>query len=313
MPNAYRSEFTFLTSTYGTLQGLDGVFSFAIGSEGWDQRVGKFPMSTPVTLGCFPAASLVFRRGYVQEAPTIVMERLALEDLYALKGSSVFVAGAFDQFRAADLPSGEEKRGTVEGIDPLTFYVGRVARSFEGEPTDSFQRSVAEWIDRDKEVVRSVTGELELDYGQGVVTLNAPKAQGAAGFLGRVGRVDLDRVSIAMENDYGTVTVVALDDLPLARSRNILIQAMTVEQFYGFRASGAGSLSGRIEAVGSAPCGVERFRVTVTLKLEGRRPADVVACDEHAYPTTQRVRTFGEADAFTVILDPTSPYHVVKR
>jgi hypothetical protein len=313
MPNAYRSEFTFLASTYGSLQGLDGVFSFAIGSEGWDERAGKFPLSTPVTLGCFPAAALVYRHGYVQEAPAVVMEHLALEDLYALEGSSAFVAGAFDQFRAADIPPGGEKKGAIEGIDPLTFYVGRVARTFEGKPADSFQRGIAERIDREEKRIRSVTGELTLDYGRGVVTMDAPRAQGAAGFLGRSGPVELSRVTIAMKNDYGTVTVVALDDQPLGRSRKILIQCMTVEQFHGFRASGPGSLSGRIEAVGSAPCGVEKFQVTVTLKLEGAKPAAVVACDEHAYPTERPVSTSGGAGSFAITLDPTSPYHVVTR
>ncbi len=87
---------------------------------------------------------------------------------------------------------------------------------------------------------------------------------------------------------------------------------MTVEQFNGFRASGPGSLSGRIEEVGSAPCGVEKFQVTVTLKLEGVRPGAVVACDEHAHATERPVRTSGGAGSFSIRLDPASPYHVVR-
>lgn len=313
MPNAYRSEFTFLASAYGALQGLDGIFSFAIGSEGWDERAGKFALSTPATLGCFPAAALAYRRGYVQEAPTVVLDRLALEDLLSLKGSGVFAAGALDRFRAEDIPPGEERRGAVEGIDPLTFYVGRVARSFAGKPAESVRRGVGDRIDREAKVVRSITGELALDYGRGVVTLDAPRAQGAAGFLGRVGPVKLGRATIEMKNDYGAITVVAMDDLPLERSRKILVQCMTVEQFHGFRASGPGNFGGRIEDVGSAPIGVERFQAVVTLRLEGAAPPAVVACDEHGYPTDRRVATSGGPEAFAVTLDPTSPYHVVKR
>jgi hypothetical protein len=188
-----------------------------------------------------------------------------------------------------------------------------VARSFAGRPAESFRLGVGDRIDREKKTVRSVTGELSLDYGRGVVTLDASRAQGAAGFLGRVGPVKLGRATIDMKNDYGTVTVVALDDLELERSRKILIQCMTVEQFHGFRASGPGSLGGRIEDVGSAPIGVERFQVTVTLRLEGAKPTAVVACDEHAYPTDRRVRASGGPEAFAITLDPTSPYHVVTR
>lgn len=312
-PNMYRAEFSFLTSAYGSLQGRDGIFSFALGSAGWDERLGKFPVSTPVTLGSFPAAALIYRRGYVREAPIVVMDRLRVEDLYALKGTSVYVTGAFDQLRAASIPPGEEKRGVVAGIDPLTFYVGRVVRSFEGKPEDSYQVGVGEFIDRERKIVRSSTGELTWDYGRGLVTMNAKKAQGAAGFLGKAGSIELDDVTVRMENDYGTVTVVALDDRPVAASKKVLIQTMTIEQFYGFEATGPGNLSGRIESVGTAPCGVETFKASVTLRLEGEPPAKVVACDEHGYPRETAVDTSGGASGFKIELDASSPYHVVLR
>ncbi len=70
---------------------------------------------------------------------------------------------------------------------------------------------------------------------------------------------------------------------------------------------------GRIEDVGRAPCGVERFRAAVTLKLEGARPSRVVACDEHGYPTPRPVNVAGGPEAFRVTLDPQSPYHVLIR
>ena len=313
LPNMYRAESTFLLSAYGSLQGLDGIFIFAISSEGWDQRMGKFSMNTPAVLGCFPAAALVYRRGDVQEAPPIVMDHLRLEDLYALKGTPVHAAGAFDQFRAAEIPEGARKTGAIDGIDPLSFYAGRVVRDFGGKPEQSFQLGMARHIDREARVVRSVTGELAWDFGRGLVTMNTPRAQGAAGFLGRCGRIELDGVAIAMQNDYGSVTVVALDDAPLARASRLLIQAMTIEQFHGFRATGAGRMSGRIESVGAAPCTVEKLRASVTLKLEGPPPASVAACDEHGYRRARAVATTGEDGGFTIVLDPESPYHVVER
>ncbi len=116
-----------------------------------------------------------------------------------------------------------------------------------------------------------------------------------------------------MNNDYGTVTVVSLDDAPLAESRKILIQCMTTEQFFGFKATGKASLSGQIEAVGAAPCGVERLDVSVTLSLEGRTPVQVVACDEHGYPRDTEVATSGTNAALRIELDPETVYHVLTR
>lgn len=297
LPNAYRAEFPFLASAYGALHGTDGIFAFAIGSAGWDESPGKFSLSTPAGLGCFPAAALVYRRGYVREAQAVVLERSPPESLFELRGSRVFVAPALE----------------AGAIDPLLFYVGRVARSFEGSPADGFERSAGDSIDRERKLVRSATGELELDYGRGVLALRAPKAQGAVGFLGRAGRIDLPDAAIEMENDYGSVTIVSLDDRPIARSGKILIQTMTAERFYGFRATGPGGLSGRIEDVGRAPCGVEEFRVAVTLRLEEGKLATVVACDEHGYPTAGRSEASLGPGGLRVSLDSKSPYHVVRN
>jgi len=312
-PNMYRSEFTFLTSCYGSLQGLDGIFNFAVGSAGWDKSLNKFPLSTPVTLGCFPAAALVYRRGDVRGSPTVVMDHLALEDLYDLKGTSVYVKGAFDQFRAADIPEGEQRGGIVSGIDPLTFYVGRVARSFQGSPADSFQKSVAGLIDREAKTVKSITGELALDFGTGVATMNTGNAQGATGFLGKKGPIRLGNVTLDLQNDYATVTVVSMDEHPIETSKKILVQVMTIEQPYGFDATGQDDMSGRIINTGSAPFGVKKIRGSITLSLKGSRPSRVTACDENGYATGKQVETSGTASAFKVDLREDVVYYVIRR
>jgi len=312
-PNMYRAEFPFVASAYGSLSGLDGIFSFALGSAGWDQEMKKFPINTPATLGCFPAAALVYRRGDVKEGPIVIRDNIQIEDLYSLKGSPVHAHASLDQLRAAAIPAGQTRDGAVKSIDPLAFYVGRVAREFGGSPKGLTQASLAKYIDRKRERVSSATGELMLNYDRGAVTMNTPRAQGAAGFLRDAGAINLENVTIKMQNDYGTVTVVALDDAPIATSEKILIQAMTIEQPYGFRASGKNNLSGTIESVGSAPFGVEKYQVTVTLKLAGSAPTSVVACDEHGYPKFTAVEASGDAHKARIVLDPESPYHVVLR
>jgi hypothetical protein len=313
MPNMYRAEFPFLAAAYGSLQGLDGIFTFALGSAGWDTQISKFPVSTPVTLGSFPAAAVIYRRGYVQEAPIVVKDNVDLEKLYALEGTPVHVAPAFDQFRTADIPQTEVEKGPFKAIDPLTFYVGRVTRSLEGPAAESLQKNVKQYIDRERQRVRSITNELIWDYGSELVAMNTAKAQGVAGFLGKRAPLALGNVEIDMDNPYGTVTVVSLDDKPIADSRKILIQGTTIEQFAGFATNQQGNLEGRIENVGSAPCGVELLDVTVKLKLQGGVPTRVIACDEHGYPTERTVNCSGPAADFSIQLNPQSVYHVVER
>jgi len=312
MPNMYRAEWPFLTAAYGSLNGLDGIFHFSVGSAGWDQSVSKFPMNDPAVLGSFFGTALMYRNKYVREAPSVVKENVKLDDLLALKGSKVFVRPALDQLRAAQVPTGQSGR-IDEAIDPRMFYVGRVTRSFGGRPEDSRVVDPGAFIDSEGKTIRSATGELELDYGAEVATLNTPKAQGAAGFLRRRGAVELDDVTIHMTNDYGTVLVVALDNKPLANSAKILIQCMTIDQLYGWQTSEPGGMAGAIVDVGAAPWSVQRIGASVTLRLRGGGIPKVVACDENGYATDKKTPVSGSASALTIQINETTPYTVLLR
>src|SRR5690606_137656 len=316
-PNRYRAEFPFLAAAYGALQGIDGVFSFALGGAGWDEQIEKFAVSTPVILGSFPALALAFRRGDIEEGPVVVEDVLDLEKLFALEGTPVHASAAFDRLRAPSEESRSSDAARRGSFDPLSFYVGRVARTF-GSRSSSTEKGFSrvdpqELIDRGRKTIRSATGELTWDYGRGLVTLSAPRAAGAVGFLGRAGTIELGGASIETKNDYASVVAISLDGQPIAQSERILIQCLTIEAFYGFRATGEKSLRGRIESLGSAPIGVERNQVEVTLRLEGEQAATVRACDEHGYPREVAVKASPTSGALKIVLDEASPYHVVTR
>jgi len=313
MPNAYRAECAFLTAVYGSLQGLDGVIHFAVGSPTWDQTVSKFPLNNPAALGSYFATALAYRRQDVREAPAVVKDNLRLEDLYAMQGTNVFVGAAMDQLRAAQIPEGAERKGAIQGIDPFTFYVGRVTRSFEGEPQQSTLTSIARHVDRDAKKIRSVTGELVWDYGAGLAAVNAPKVQGAAGLLGKRGPMRFGDVRIDMKNEYGTVLVISMDDRPLSQSGKILIQCMSTDQLHGWITSEPGGKGGTIQNVGSAPWGMEKIEAVVGLRWNGPSPSKVVACDENGYATDRTVEIRAEAGELTVRIDEATAYTVVQR
>ncbi|MDX9755866.1 MAG: hypothetical protein RBU29_18025, partial [bacterium] len=65
-PDLYRADYAFLTAAYGSLQGVDGFYAFALGGTEWDTTMNKFAASCPVILGNFPAYALLYRRGDVQ-------------------------------------------------------------------------------------------------------------------------------------------------------------------------------------------------------------------------------------------------------
>ena len=311
-PNLYRAEWPFLAAAYGSLNGLDAICNFAVGSAGWDKGLAKFAMNTPTVLGSFFATALIYRNQYIDEGPVVVQENLEVENLFNLEGSSLSVQPAMDQFRADQIPSGHT--GAIEdAIDPATFYTGRVVRSFTAEPGDSHTLDLAEYIDHDAQTIQSVTSQLHIDYGAGVATMNCPKAQGSAGFLGKQGPIRLSNVEIRMKNDYGTVIVVSLDDRPIAESDRILIQCMTIDQLYGWRTSSPDNMAGTIENIGSAPWSVQKIDAHVTLRLQGGSPKKVVALDENGYATEKTTEMRTDGPKVIVHINESSPYTVILR
>ncbi len=309
-PNLYRADYAFLASAYGALQGIDSIMTFALGGAYWDTSMKKFALSCPVILGNFPAYALIYRRGYVPEAKTVIRQELTLEDLFALKGSGGATAQNLDAFREADVPPGEAVEGGVNAIDPLAYYVGRVVRAYGDDPAKSFQLNLAEHIDRQAKTVKSIEGLLKWNYGQGVVKMNTPKSQGAAGFLSKAGEIVLDDIALRVDNEYASLIAVSLDDKPLEESSEILIQTMTVEHPYNFKASDGDS--GRIESLGEPPFGVEKIKANITLFNSGS--AEIIALDENGMPRNVTVFTRSGSDGALIMnLVEDSVYHIVRR
>ena len=310
-PNRFRADSTFLCSAYGALQGIDGFFFFAVGSNFMNDGVmRKFTASSPVIAGSFPAAALQYRRGDVAEAEDVVYQIVSLDDLYAMKGSGISTAQALDEFRRQDIPPGGEVTGAVNMLDPLSYYVGRVTRTFGQDPSQSRQKDLTQYIDRQNQVVRSLTGELRWNYGDGLALVDTPKSQGAAGFLSKAGKIALSNVTIESNNEFAAVMVISLDDQSLKDAKRILIQAMTEEQPYGFK-----SENGTITDLGSAPIGVKEIEATVSLKLNGTGRPKVIALDENGYATETRVETSGDGIETPLVISLTKDaiYHLVTR
>ena len=314
MPNMYRAESTFLCAAYGGLLGMDGIFHFSVGSAGWDQQVGKFVLNTPVGLGGYFAPALMYRLQYVREAPAVVRESLALDNLLDLQGSSAYVRPALDKLREDQTPGNRAATQPLDNdVDPTAFYMGRVVRDYQGQPDQSGQWDLAPFLDRKAQTIASVTGELHWHYGSGVATVNTPKAQGAAGFLSAKSPMALDTVTITVKNDYGTVLVVALDDLPLSESRRVLIQCTTLDQPYGWHTSETNGLSGTIEDVGGAPWGMQRYSASVTLHWAEQSPVTVTACDENGYASDKPVAYDRSEGQVVIQIEASSAYTIVTR
>lgn len=295
MPNRFRAEMAPLLAAYGALQGTDGIFNFAIpaGSSDWQNTHTVWSLFTPAEIGQFPAAALIYRRGYVKEGPVVVKEALRLADLYDFAGSAVSAPQSLDELRKMDVPTGGAGDvPALTSVDPLAFYVGRVERIIGDDPGRSAVSYLARFIDRSKGTITSATRELSWDYRRGVLLIDSPCAQGAVGFLKDAGKVSLPGVAIETPVEYGAILVVSLDGRPLADSRKVLLQVMTEDRNYGWQteqktlkgSDGKDWTADVVTDLGAPPIEVKEPQGTVTLLFAGDAPLTVTPLDLNGYP-----------------------------
>ncbi len=306
-PNRFRAEFPVLCAAYGALQGSDGFFFFALRGPFWQRTLSKFAIQTPTVMGQFPACALLYRKGLIQTASTVVKVEAKLADLFALKGVPVRAPMNLDELRAKDIPAGTVVRTPqLEAIDPLAFFVGRVAINITEQGGASEFIDLSRFIDRNNQIVKSTTSEVVWDYGRGVLTLHAPKAQGVVGFLGRAGRIELPDIIVEVSSEYASVLVVPLDDSPLRTSRRLLVQVVTEETNNGWQTVPQEGLL-RIVALGSAPLLVRDPIGRLVFRRPDARLCQVTALDPNGYPL-QRL-----GNAVNIALQRGVFYYLVER
>jgi hypothetical protein len=245
-PLAYQSEGPFLVAVYQSLTGLDAFMwitadqvEYAVDptlssiNVGGQHPLFKWSASIPAIMGGFPAAALMYRMGYIQQGAPVVHEERTISSLWNREPPLIAEGGSFDPNRDRGHVVGSAELRT--GANPLAFLVGPVEVKLNGDPAKSRVVDLSRYIDTQKKVVRSITGEVTFDYGGGLCTLDTPKAQGACGFLAKAKTIRLGDIAIRSQNGYAAVVVVSMDEEPLASSRKILVQVGTSARPNGWK------------------------------------------------------------------------------
>ena len=309
-PNRYRSEAPLYFASYGALQDSDGIVHFAHDGSRWAVKPGfwmqQWTLMTPAMAGQFPAAALIYRRGLVTTGKVLAEVKLNKTDLLQLKGTSLPQDAALDELRLADVPRGTEVK-PGQRIDPLIHYAGKVAVSFVDEPGSTKVTDLAPFVDHDNKTVTSSTGELRLDYGKGVLTINAPRAQGVSGALKLAGATDLKDLSVISDLELGHIIAVALDDQPLATSRRILLQVMSEERETNHKTEPVSATVKRIVNIGTDPWRVRELAGTVRFKRADAQQLKVTALDFNGYPASPA------GNGKELKLQPTAMYYLIAR
>ena len=233
-PNLFQAEAPFLLSAYMSLTGVDACFWYVIGSPGydthsWPWHSGLYKWSnhsSPQVLGGFPATAWMFHKGYIKRGQISVDEKRAFDgDLWELSVPVITEDTHFDPNRPGTARS---KSNIIGGAPFAAFMIGPVEIEYGKDPagtTVNLHGNAPD--DLAKGVIKSSTGEVLMDTTRGICVINAPCAQGVAGFLAEAETVTTDVFTFDIFNDYGAALAVSLDGLPLATSKKILLQITT--------------------------------------------------------------------------------------
>jgi hypothetical protein len=163
-------------------------------------------------------------------------------------------------------------------------------------------------MDAKKKRLVSDTGELSLDYGEGLLTIDTPRTKSAVGYLQKAGPIDLDGLRIDARTEFAAVTATSLDGEPIGRSRRLLLTSVaraenTAQGFWPPtpKERSWSVTSWMLPGEGRLPVITEPVEADVRLKIPG--PAIVYALD----PTGKRhARLQATADSGVLRLNPAS-------
>jgi hypothetical protein len=309
-PSRYRSEASLYFAAYGALQDSDAIVHFAFDGAKWSVKpsywMQQWTLMTPAMMGQFPAAALIYRRGLIAVGDVMADLKLNKADLLHLKGTPLPQDAALDELRLADVPKGTQV-APGQRIDPLIHYVGRVNVNFVDEPGSNQLTDLAPFVKHAEKSVASSKGELKLDYGKGVLTLNSPRAQGVSGALSLAGAVQLKDLIVSSDLDLGHIVAVALDEKPLATSSRILLQVMSEEQETGHQTEPVSATVKRITNIGTDPWQVRTLSGTVKFTRPDAARLKVTALDFNGYPLS------AAGQAQEIKLQPMTLYYLISE
>ncbi len=330
-PNLYQSEGPLLIAAYQSLTGVDSLYWFEQDERDWlrdprrtfwhvrrDSDAGyaldKWSCATHPLQGMFPANAVLFRRGYLEQGEPVVVESRPPDHLWRRRVPAIAETETFDPNRdLRDLRGG----GSGTDVSRLAFLVGPVHVAFDADRHRLDVADLSSFIDADRRVVRSNTGQLTLDWGRGLLLVDAPAAQAAAGFLRDAdGRFELSDLTVESDNHYACVQAVSLDGRPLREAARVLVQVGTTARLDGWTTEPATFEHGdqpvdgrRIVLTGKPPYRVADTRATITLANPVLREA--VLLDPAGYPV-RSLEVERTGDALRVPLPPEAMYVIFR-
>lgn len=200
----------------GSHQGWDAMMQYAYSQErlgvSWATASNWHAYNDPAMLATLPAAALMYRRGDVKEAVK----------------QYVFTPTSEKLFYQPINPSNAVALRTAAEIGKLQIQMPRTA-ALPWLMQGQLRTTMSLFTDQSKPLIaadygmaRSDTGEIIRSWDEGTYTVDTPRTQLAAGWIG--GKVvKLKDIELSITNNNASVAVQSLDAAPVNQSRKILV------------------------------------------------------------------------------------------
>jgi len=316
--NEHVQEASFSMISWGAMQGWSGLLQFVMMPENWSKGVSQLGNrffdvgNNPSVALQYPTLARIWHRGDVRESEPVFIRRVCPDDLH--------IPGPIESryFPPAFMTGGPEPEPEPDEFGYMLFAVGKVANEFVAERKPHLCRDdVADYLDQQGKLARSITGELTWDWRRGACVVNSPMTQGICGYVGG-GRFETRDAVFEAATDYCVVLVTSLnDDRPIAESDRLLVTALGrsrntgtvygrptehgMEQKSGHRVSLPPEHQVAIIELGHEPIRTEPVTGTLRLKVADPSAATVHLLD-HVGRRTGKVEAAVEGDSLVLPL-----------
>jgi len=288
-PNDYDGEGIPILAAYGALQDWDAIIWYTFEPKvdpAWKPYVGDaFDISLhPVKMPELAASAVMFLGGDIEKAKAIAeryyTEKQVFDSMLIPTTERPYYTPGF----ALDLPLEHEVR--------ISSFNGPATLPFPAPATPS--------------PIVSDTKQLAWYHSApktGLVTIDAPRAQGLIGFVRANGKA-VSNLSAEVENEFCSIQLVSLDASPISKASKLLLIAGGRVENSGQQWNTAGT---DVTNWGESPTLIEQVRGTITLHgIETARAVHLQAMDGSGQPTGPMVDAKHAGDAWKMGLGATT-------
>lgn len=301
IPNEWVAESAPLIAIYGMgLQGWDASYAFAMDYTHFTSTIqsghGVYNVTSPLQLALYPALAAMVYREDVKEGKPFANRNVNIADLK--KGQLKFIEKTSQQY---DVKSFE----SAVPIEALA--VGPVSVSFN-KPELQMKGDIAPFVDKEKTIVVSNTGQLKWHYGEkNYVVVNSAGTQGVIGFA-KGETFELDDVTITPDTDFSVILFTSLDrQKGIQSSKQVLVTTISRARNTGMEYNA--EMTELLET-GDAPILLEP--VTLKVQLKGNAKASIHILDHTGNKTGKVVQS--RKGVFTLDGEQTKAiYYLIER